>query len=96
MTIAEKLKTIAEKLKEVFNAGKNKGKAEGIEEGREAEYNDFWDSYQDRGIRSSGNYMCASGGWNDSTFKPKYSLRELTNCANMFNTCKITDLKGIF
>lgn len=99
MTKAEKLQIIAENEQKVYEAGKQAAYAEGdqgvYEAGKKAQYDEFWDSFQDKGIRSSGNYMFANGGWNDITFKPKYSLRELTNCANMFNTCKITDLKGI-
>lgn len=62
MSIAEKLKTIAENVTNVYNKGYyegdkigyenghlegyNLGKEEGYHEGQQAEYNAFWDAYQ--------------------------------------------------
>lgn len=66
----------------------------GYEEGQQAAYDAFWDEYQSKGVIYSAQYMFAFGGWNDTTFKPKYSLTTLTNASNMFNTTYITDLKA--
>ena len=99
---------IAENEQKVYDAGYEKGKAEGgdteaayeqgVADGKQAEYDAFWDSYQYaiNGISqiSSGAYMFAHSGWNDSTFKPKYSMTYLTNAGNMFNTCAVTDLSA--
>ena len=72
MSIAEKLKTIAENEQKVFDAGKK------------AEYDRFWDAYQENGNRTS--YLCAFGGraWTDETFKPKYPINKISNATNMF------------
>jgi len=46
----------------------------GFDEGKQAEYDAFWDAYQQNGART--NYQCAFGGsgWNVETFKPKYDI----------------------
>ena len=43
--------------------------------GKRAEYDAFWDSYQDFGNQKS--YIRAFGGdcWTEDTFKPKYDIR---------------------
>ena len=62
MSIAEKLTTIAENERRVFEAGKK------------SEYDAFWDNYQQNGNRT--NYCSAFGAcWNKDNFKPKYSIR---------------------
>lgn len=69
------------------------------EKGKQAEYDAFWDEYQYviNGIsqRTGCAYMFAYSGWNDKTFKPKYSMPYISNASNMFNTCGVTDLKGV-
>ena len=67
-----------------------------FEQGKKAEYDAFWDIYQYaiNGVsqRTTCAYMFAFGGWNDDTFKPKYSMPYMNNAGNMFNTCAVTDL----
>lgn len=60
MSIADKLVTIAENERKVYEAGKK------------AEYDAFWDLFQQNGERKF--YAGAFGGigWNKDTFKPKY------------------------
>jgi hypothetical protein len=91
----EELITVDEmpsKVKEVFDAGYNKGKAEGgnteeaynrgIEEGKQAEYDRFWDGYQNNGKSgekgtngAKGSWVCAFAfGWTDETYTPKYNI----------------------
>lgn len=62
MSIADKLVTIAENERKVYEAGKK------------AEYDAFWDLFQQNGKRD--NYMGAFGGigWTIDTFKPKYPI----------------------
>ena len=87
MTTAERLTKIAENQTKVFEAGK------------QAEYDKFWDKYQNNGTR--GNYSYAFGadsaddnGWDDELFKPKYDI--IANGASyMFRYSKITNLKQI-
>lgn len=64
------------------------------EEGRNDEYDSFWDIYQDNGNRQSYNMAFGGTGWTDDTFNPKYNIVP-TQANNMFNTSYIVNLKGI-
>ena len=106
MSIAEKLTSIAEKQIDVYNAGKQKGYdqgyregemagwIEGEEAGRKAEYDRFWDTYQQNGKRT--NYANAFGGlgWTDALFKPKYDI-QITDSYMMFRNTQVTDLSNL-
>lgn len=47
--------------------------AEGIEQGKQAQYDEFWDIFQEKGKRN--NYWGAfKRGWTAETFKPKYDM----------------------
>jgi hypothetical protein len=61
------------------------------EEGKKAEYDAFWDAYQDSGDRANYNSAFAGLGWNDETFKPKYDIKP-TNVGTIFSSCAITDV----
>ena len=87
MTIAEKLTQIAENEPKVFEAGYEKGKAEGgytegFNAGKQLEYDAFWDAYQQNGTQK--NYLGAfSGkGWKAETFKPKYPITTTDGAIN--------------
>lgn len=82
MTIADKLTTIAANEQKVYEAGK------------QAEYDAFWDNFQENGNR--GNYIdgFAGRGWTDETFRPKYNIQP-TNAGYMFRQSGIQDLTGI-
>ena len=68
----------------VYEAGYEKGKAEGgdptaayekgVEDGKQAEYDAFWDSFQykDGALRTSYEY--GFYGWRGACFKPKHNL----------------------
>ena len=75
--------------------GETEGYAKGEADGKTAERDEFWKNYQNEGNVTQGAYMFAHNGWDDHTFEPRYSLLKLTRCDNMFNTCAVTDLKGI-
>ena len=68
MATAEKLITVAENQEKVYNAGYEKGKAEGIN------YDTFWDRYQANGGAISYYYAFAFNRFNAETFKPKYAI----------------------
>lgn len=69
------------------------GVAAGIEEGKQAEYDAFWDALQQNGTRTG--YECTFGaGWNDAIFKPKYDICP-ASAYMMFRSSNITDLKNI-
>ena len=62
--------------------------------GKQAEYDAFWDTYQDNGNRTNYERGFAGTGWNDDTFIPKYSIRPI-NANGMFSYSKITNLKEL-
>lgn len=62
MSIADKLTTIAENTSKVYEAGKK------------AEYDTFWDIYQQNGNRDNYRNAFAGNGWNEHTLKPKYDI----------------------
>lgn len=72
MSIAEKLTTIAENEQKVYDAGK------------QAEYDAFWDAYQDYGKRTDSRYFCSYYNFTPETFKPKYPIYP---SSYMFDQC---------
>lgn len=99
MSISRKLTTIAENQQRVYDAGYAKGQAEGgggsydegYEVGQQAEYDRFWDAFQNNGNRTDYKYGFAGIGWTDETFKPKYDIRPAT-INRLFAECWIGDL----
>lgn len=51
-----------------------KGDSQGIEQGRQAEYDEFWDRAQTNGERHNYDYFFAGGGWTRTNAKPKYKI----------------------
>lgn len=82
MSIANKLATIAENEQKVFDAGKK------------AEYDAFWDAYQDNGNPLDYTYAFAGGRWRENSFHPKYDLVAIKgNSANsMFYYSRISKI----
>lgn len=62
MEIAENLATIAENQPKVFEAGKK------------AQYNEFWDTIQNKGARTNYSRAFANRNFNDVLFNPKYDF----------------------
>lgn len=84
---------------EGYNAGQSECeqshetiKSESFEEGKQAEYDRFWDAYQANGSR--GQYQYAFCLFDDETFKPKYDLvlKSGYTGTNMFYGCAVTNL----
>lgn len=48
---------------------------EAFEAGKKAEYDAFWDAFQNYGNRTSYQNAFAGHGWNLNTFKPKYDIK---------------------
>lgn len=71
-----------DKVDEVFAAG---GKAE---------YERFWDEYQDYGDTTNYQYAFAYRGWNDDTFNPKYKNISPLIAYAMFDSTYITNIKS--
>ena len=102
MSIAEKFEIIAD---EVYEIGYEKGKAEGgnteeaynqgFVEGKQAEYDKFWDAFQQNGERAYYYYAFAYQ-WNDECYNPKYPIvcgTSNTDGNNIFRGSEITDTK---
>lgn len=58
-----------------YTVGYDQGIVSGKIEGQQAEYDRFWDDFQQNGARKS--YFCAFAGscWTPKTFKPKYPIK---------------------
>lgn len=73
---------------------------EGQIAGQKAEYDKFWDVYQENGERKNYQNAFWGGGWNDETFKPKYDIllnatsKEYHN-TQTFERSGITDISGV-
>lgn len=48
---------------------------EGVEAGKKAEYDAFWDAFQDKGNRTYYAYGICGDGWTEANLKPKYMVR---------------------
>jgi hypothetical protein len=110
-SIAKMLTQIAENEQKVYDTGYNRGnadghtegyqkgygdgKAEGIEEGKQAEYDTFWDIYQQNGDRNNYRFAFGGLGWTDETAKPKYPITRINDGYMMFSNCNIKDVAQI-
>lgn len=86
---------------EVYNLANDNGYAQGVVEGeeigRKAEYDTFWDTYQQayNGVAKRDGYSSAffSYWWNDKIYKPKYDIVITTGASSMYQASQITDTK---
>ena len=69
MSIAEKFEIIADAV---------------YEKGKQAEYDRFWDEFQQNGNRRTYAYGISGTGWTKETFKPKYDLIATASATFMF------------
>lgn len=76
MTREEKVLQLKQDFDEVYEAGK------------QAEYDAFWDAYQNNGNRVKYTYAF-SNGWDNESFKPKYDIIP-TDALNMFFNSEMT------
>ena len=92
--IAENLVTVAENVPKVYEAGVEASGGsydEGYEAGQKAEYDKFWDNFQNYGNRINYAYTFAYE-WTDDIYNPKYPLN-VNNGAYVFYLSPITDTK---
>lgn len=71
--------------------GYNNGYTKGETDGRQAEYDEFWDNFQQNGTRA--NYAFAFYYWNYKNYNPKYDIKPATHCGSMFQNSSIRDTK---
>lgn len=93
-TFAAKFGNVSEITAGYTQEDLDKAVAEGIEQGKQAEYDAFWDAYQQNGNRTNYNFAFGGAGWTDETFKPKYPIAPVGNAAteNMFYASEITNI----
>lgn len=64
---------------EGYNDGRNDGWSEGYDEGhsvgQQAEYDRFWDAYQQNGDKTAYDSAFMYGHWTDDIYNPKYPLK---------------------
>lgn len=97
MSFSEKMTSIADNIREKTGVSEPlslEDMASGINEvfeaGKKAEYDAFWDTFQNYGNRT--NYLSAfSQGFPNDAYNPKYDLRG--NLSGSFAMSKITDTK---
>lgn len=85
----------ADKVDEVYSRGNTDGIEQGIEQGRQAVYDEFWDDYQKNGNRQDYAKAFEGAFWNNKRLKPKYSLNNAQNCNFMFRYSNIKDLSSL-
>ena len=69
-----------------YDTGLNFGYENGVEQGKQAEYDKFWDAYQENGNKKTYGYCFAGTSWNSENFKPKYPL-VLNHTASNTSVC---------
>ena len=86
-----------------YNRGFTEGETKGIEQGKKAQYDEFWDAFQDNGNRTAYAYAFygtkkSGGAWTKENFKPKYDIKPVGSGAYMFfqNRTNLRDLKTAF
>ena len=94
MEITEKMTLIAENEQKVYDAGYDKGFADGEAQGGGGDnhYDTFWYSVQENGKRTNYNYAFYGMSWNNTTFKPKYDFKTATSAISMFQANATTEL----
>jgi hypothetical protein len=90
--IADKIRTKTRKTDGLDLDEMAQGVDEVFEAGKKAEYDAFWDEFQDKGAAVYCTSRFAGNGWTDNTFKPKYNINP-TNVTDMFREARIVDLK---
>lgn len=81
-------------VRSLFECDVNSPVEIGYEAGRKSQYDEFWTTYQQNGMRTNYEYAFAGYGWTDETFKPKYDIRPVGSCTRLFSRSLITDLEA--
>lgn len=89
--IADKLTAIAENEQRVYDSGIEKG----FGQGKQSEYDRFWDAYQQNGNRDHYVGAFTFVGWTDEVYNPKYPISggTLFGLQEVFRNSYIVDTK---
>lgn len=66
---------------------------EGVAAGKKAEYDRFWDAYQQNGERTDYKRAFNGTGWTEDNFFPKYSLAPIDATDMFYNSAIVGDLR---
>lgn len=81
-------------VEDVYESGRTIGELDGEAHGRQAQYDEFWDVYQNYGNGISPDNAFSTSRWKDTNYNPKYDLKfTSTNLTNTFYDSWITDTK---
>ncbi|MBQ8741195.1 MAG: hypothetical protein IJY79_06565 [Clostridia bacterium] len=86
MSIAEKVTTIAENTPKVYNKG--------YEDGKQTEYDRFWDSIYEYIEQNNTERLFMGFAWNDTTFKPSRNIVVKPYGRWTFQYCGVKNLKA--
>ncbi len=70
-----------------YTNGYTEGETKGIEQGKQAEYDRFWDAFQENGNRTSYAGAFVDYYWNPDTLRPKYICKVVGAGSSMFARC---------
>lgn len=73
---SETLNTLVPKILQISGEGGGDSGSydEGYTDGKQAQYDEFWDGYQQNGNRTNYNNAFFGYGWTSKTYKPKYPI----------------------
>lgn len=96
--IDNSLKTIISLIKSLKSNGgetDNGSYEEGVADGKQTAYDEFWDKFQANGNRV--NYQCGFNGigWTDETFKPKYNIIPQWATSNAYGLFQYSSIKNL-
>lgn len=70
------------------------GYTQGLEDGKQTEYDAFWDSHQENGARVDYRFAFANG-WKDDIYKPKYPIKPSGSVEGMYQLSQMSKVEGI-
>ena len=85
----ETLNTLVPKVLQI-SGGDSGSYDEGYTDGKQAQYDEFWNAYQQNGNRTNYNNAFFSYGWTSETYKPKYPIT-VKYGNGIFQQSQITD-----
>lgn len=78
------LDQIADGVEQVYDNGYYVGNKAGKEQGKQEQYDAFWDVFQQKGARTNYNYCFMGTAFDESTFYPKYKIAPTGYAQNVF------------
>ena len=87
MSIADKLTTIAENEQKVYDKG--------VEDGKKAEYDAFWDNYQNYGKETNCSLFFGGNGWDEHNTRPKYDIKPVNMYMFTYNANNLSSFDWV-